>query len=220
MRLLPEGVVIEQAFGDLADARLEPPERAVVAGAVAARQREFATARDCARRALARLGVAYEPLVPGASGAPSWPAGVVGSMTHCPGFRAAAVARAARFHVVALDAEPNDPVPGGVLRRVAGARERQWVERALATGDGVRWDRLLFSAKECVYKAWSPLTGRFLDFHEVELRPAGEGALAARLAVPGIELDGRPVDELHVRWVVRGGLLTTAVTVPRRPAPP
>ncbi|MFD3327992.1 4'-phosphopantetheinyl transferase [Streptomyces sp. NPDC058701] len=191
-------------------------EESAVAGAVAARRREFATVRDCARRAMARLGVAYQPLLPGAFGAPVWPEGVVGSMTHCPGFRAAAVARAAEFHVVALDAERNEPVPDGVMRRVAGSREQRWVGRALAADDGVRWDRLLFSAKECVYKAWSPLTGRFLAFHEAELWPVGDGVLAARLAVPGPVVEGRRIGGFHVRWVMRDGLLTTAITVPRR----
>ena len=31
------------------------------------------------------------------------------------------------------------------------------------------WGRLLFSAKEAVYKAWYPLTGRWLGFEEARL---------------------------------------------------
>lgn len=93
--------------------------------------------------------------------------------------------------------------PEGAPRRVAGPPERRWVARALAADDAVRWDRLLFSAKECVYKAWYPLTGRFLAFKKMRLRPAGEGMPAARLSVPGPVADGRRITGFRIRWAAR-----------------
>jgi 4'-phosphopantetheinyl transferase EntD len=36
-------------------------------------------------------------------------------------------------------------------------------------GVGVCWDRLLFSIKEAVYKAWYPRGRRWLDFHQVSV---------------------------------------------------
>ena len=56
-RLLPAGVAVVEA-SPLADSYpLHDEERAVIAGAVPKRRREFAAGRHCARLALARLGV-------------------------------------------------------------------------------------------------------------------------------------------------------------------
>ncbi len=90
--ILPPQVAVAEEFGDLPDVRLFPDEEAVIANAVDKRRREFATARACARTALAKLGVPAAPIVPGSRGAPQWPPGVVGSITHCAGYRASAVA--------------------------------------------------------------------------------------------------------------------------------
>jgi enterobactin synthetase component D / holo-[acyl-carrier protein] synthase len=78
---------------------------------------------------------------------------------------------------------------------------------------GIRWDRLLFCAKECVYKAWFPLARRWLDFTEadIELRP--DGTFAARLLVPGPSTPGGAVlTGFAGRWLVEDGLVVTAIT--------
>jgi 4'-phosphopantetheinyl transferase EntD len=46
--ILPPGAAAAEAFDDCAEPDLFPEERAVVARAVASRQREFATTRRCA----------------------------------------------------------------------------------------------------------------------------------------------------------------------------
>ncbi|MGW4891832.1 4'-phosphopantetheinyl transferase family protein [Kitasatospora sp. NPDC004240] len=213
--LLPASVVSEVAYQDVPQARLEPAEELAVARAVESRRREFGTVRHCARTALGRLGVAYRPLVPGRLGAPSWPDGVVGSMTHCAGYRAAAVARTGDLHSLGVDAEPDEPLPEGVLGTIALPSEREQVTALLATDRQVSWDRLLFSAKEAVYKAWFPLAGQFLDFSEAELSLAPDGTFRARLLVPGPTVDGRPLEGFTGRWATRDGLLATAIAVPR-----
>lgn len=84
------------------------------------RQREFATARSCARTALARLGVPPVPVLASPRGAPRWPAGVVGSITHCDGYRAAAVAYTRDVVSLGIDAEPDEPLPNdGTLGPIA-----------------------------------------------------------------------------------------------------
>ena len=77
-QILPPAVAVAEAFGDQADAGLLPGEEAAIARAVPKRRREFATARACAREALAQLGEPPVPILRGASGAPLWPAGVAG----------------------------------------------------------------------------------------------------------------------------------------------
>ncbi|MFE4515916.1 4'-phosphopantetheinyl transferase [Kitasatospora sp. NPDC056783] len=211
--LLPDVVVTEVAYDDPPEARLEPEEEPAVARAVDKRRREFTTVRHCARGALARLGVPYRPLVPGLRGAPSWPDGVVGSLTHCDGFRAAAVARADALLSLGIDAEPALALPEGVEEAVALPVERQRLAKLAAEYPGVPWDRVLFSAKESVYKAWFPLTRLFLDFSEAELNLSPDGTFTARLLVPGPVVGGRRIDGFEGRWAVRDGLLATAIAV-------
>ncbi|MBZ4321548.1 4'-phosphopantetheinyl transferase family protein, partial [Streptomyces huiliensis] len=148
-------------------------------------------------------------------GAPRWPAGVVGSMTHCLGFRGAAVARAADAASLGVDAEPNGPLPDGVLDMVSRPAERLWLADLAAEHPEVHWDRLLFSAKESVFKAWYPLTGLELDFDEAELTvdPIA-GTFAARLLVPGPVVGGRRLDGFEGRWAAGEGLVVTAIAVP------
>jgi 4'-phosphopantetheinyl transferase EntD len=213
-KILPPQVASAEAFDDRAAVTLFPEEEAAVARAVDKRRREFATARGCARRALAALGLPPVPLVPGERGAPSWPAGVVGSMTHCDGYRAAAVARRDRVRTLGLDAEPNGPLPEGVLDAIATPPERAWLARNLEDGSGVCWDRLLFSAKESIYKAWYPLARRWLDFADAVVTPDPRTAtFAARLLVPGPAVDGRALTGFTGRWTVAHGLVVTAIAV-------
>jgi 4'-phosphopantetheinyl transferase EntD len=212
--LLPKVAAAEEAFADPPGAVLFPEEEAVVARAVPKRRNEFTTARFCARAALARLGVPPAPILPGPRGAPRWPDGIVGSMTHCAGYRAAVVARDDDLVTVGVDAEPNEPLPDGVLDAVTVAEERDWLPGLLAARGDVCWDRLVFCVKEAVYKAWYPLTGRWLDFAEamVTVDP-DEGTFDARLLVPGPVHQGRTIPGFTGRWLARDGLLVTAIAV-------
>lgn len=209
--LLPEIVACAEIREDIVDGDLFPEEQAVIARAVEKRRREFTTGRACARRALAQLGVPPGPIPSGAHGEPVWPSGIVGSLTHCARYRACAVARADAIATIGIDAEPNRPLPDGVLEDVASERER-----ALVTGGSSHVDigRLLFSAKEAVYKAWFPLTGRWLGFFDAELSiDLTEGTFRARLLVPGPVIRGSRLDGFDGRWAAEDGIVATAIAV-------
>ncbi|MFG1829438.1 4'-phosphopantetheinyl transferase family protein [Micromonospora chersina] len=217
--LLPPAAVHVEAFSDIPGEAPYPGEEDLLARAVEARRREFVTARRCAREALARLGYAPAPIRPGPEREPLWPAGVVGSITHCAGYRAAAVARDTALAGLGIDAEPHEPLPDGVAEMVTTAGEPESLARLRADRPAVHWDRLLFSAKESVYKAWYPLTGRWLGFEDAELSvdPAA-GSFTARVLVDPTRADGGPpLAALHGRWLVADGLVVTAVAVPRQP---
>jgi len=186
-----------------------PEELAVVAGLPDARRAEYVTVRDCARQALARLGVAPTPVLDDARGAPSWPDGVVGSLTHCRGYRAAAVARAGEVTAIGIDAEPAEALPAGVGRRVSTDAEWRRIEVLTRHDADVPWDRVLFSAKESVYKAWYPATRVGLDFLAVDLtlQPGGRGSLAFLRPLP----DAVAALAWHVAWAIEDGIIETAV---------
>jgi 4'-phosphopantetheinyl transferase EntD len=213
--ILPPAVAAAEEFGDRPDAVLFPEEEAVIGRAIEKRRREFTTARACARAALARLGQPPVAILPGERGSPGWPPGIVGSITHCAGYRAAAVARASQVLAIGLDAEPDEPLPGGVLDVISLPAERESLAGLARSAPGPNWDRMLFCAKESVYKAWFPLTGRWLGFAQahITLDPAA-GAFTARLLVPGAEVDGRELTAFDGRWLARGGLILAAICVP------
>lgn len=212
-RILPAPVVATEAFGDDPAAVLFPEEDALVARAVASRQREFATARTCARTALAKLGVPPVPVLSGPRGAPRWPAGVAGSITHCDGYRAAAVAHTRDVRSLGIDAEPDEPLPDdGMLDLIASETERVRLADLAAAAPGTCWDRLLFCAKESVYKTWFPLAQRWLGFEsaDVVFDPDAR-SFTAQVLVPG------PFSSLNGRWLSSQGLLVTAIVLPALP---
>ncbi|MDX3376323.1 4'-phosphopantetheinyl transferase superfamily protein [Streptomyces sp. ME02-6991-2A] len=198
------------------DGTLFPEEEALIARSVPKRRNDFATARACARRAMGRLGLEPVAVLHGKRGMPLWPEGIVGSLTHCDGYRAAALARDADVLSLGVDAEPHAPLPEGVGELVVRPSERERFAGPPAGEAGaIHWDRLLFSAKESVFKTWYPLTLTELDFDEADLTfhredddgAAAGGTFTARLlrtdpALPPV-LDGR--------WRVEDGIVATAV---------
>src|SRR4051794_5603406 len=143
-RILPPGVRTAYARTDPPEARIFPAEAAIVASAVAKRRDEFTTVRHCARLALAELGVPPAPILRGVRGAPVWPDGIVGSMTHCAGYRGAAVARSGEAAGIGIDAEVHGPLPTGVLDLVSSEQERAHLAELALLRPAVQWERLLF----------------------------------------------------------------------------
>ncbi|MBP2474260.1 4'-phosphopantetheinyl transferase EntD [Crossiella equi] len=209
-RILPDGLAVAEAFTDPTDVVLFPEEEALLGRSVDKRRREFTTVRHCARQALAELGRPAAPLLRGERGAPIWPAGIVGSMTHCAGYRAAVVAEDAHAVAIGIDGEEHAPLPEGVLEAVSLPEERLWLAELTRERPEVHWDRLLFSAKESVYKAWFPMTRRWLGFEEAMLTVDPDaGTFQAKLLVDG------PVTGYEGRWLTDGGLVVTAITLLR-----
>jgi 4'-phosphopantetheinyl transferase EntD len=185
-----------------------------LARAVPVRRAEFTTGRVCARRCLDRLGVGVGAVAipPDPRGAPSWPAGVLGSITHCRGLRGAAVTRTTTHLALGVDCEPDGPLPAGTVNDIARPEERRWLRSARLRP--VHVDRLLFSAKEAVYKSWYPLTGRWLDVHDVRIE-FGEHDFTAHVL---IDLNDRAqlLRTIPGRWIAADGFVATATEIIRQ----
>jgi 4'-phosphopantetheinyl transferase EntD len=216
--ILPSSVIAVEARDDATCAKLFPEEELVVARAVEKRRREFTTARMCAREALERLGYPAAAIPTGTRGEPVWPTGAIGSITHCDGYRACAVARSSEVVSVGIDAEPNAPLPDRLIGDIARTEELPWLGRLGRERPQVHWDRLLFSAKESVYKTWFPLARQWLGFEDavIEVDP-GAQTFMARLLVPGPQLADGPLRDLHGRWTVRDGVILTAIALSALP---
>ncbi|QGK70539.1 4'-phosphopantetheinyl transferase superfamily protein [Allosaccharopolyspora coralli] len=214
-RILPECVVARELDHDPPEAALLDAEHEAVARAVASRRAEFTTTRHCAHLALAGLGWPAVAIPRGERGAPQWPDGVVGSLTHCEGYRAAAVARRTDLRSVGIDAEPHRTLPDGVLRVVALDEEREMLDELARVGTAVHWDRLLFCAKEAVYKTWFPMTGSWLGFEDARVRlDHRHDRVDVELRVPAPMVDGIEVAAFSGRWITSNGTLAVALTHP------
>jgi 4'-phosphopantetheinyl transferase EntD len=212
------------AGGNLACAELysDPPglspmaeEEPLIARSVAKRRNEFITVRYCARTALSELGFPPVPILKGDKGEPCWPDGVVGSLTHCAGYRGAVVGRAGVVRSLGVDAEPHDVLPDGVLDAISLPVERAELA-ALPTG--LHWDRVLFCAKEATYKAWFPLTKRWLGFEDAHITfdvdgSGSAGSFESTILIDGAALSGPPLSSLAGRWSVEQDLVLTAITL-------
>jgi 4'-phosphopantetheinyl transferase EntD len=164
--LFPPGVLLAVAEPGDDESPLAPEEAALVARAVARRRRDFAAGRACARAALSALGRPAAAIGARPERDPIWPEGVVGSITHTDGWVAAAVAPAAAFAGLGLDAEAGTPLDEALIRLVCRPGEPSDPIAAKA----------VFCAKEAVYKAVFPSTRTFLEFHDVEVAFEGDGA--------------------------------------------
>ena len=88
-------------------------------------------------------------------------------------------------------------------------RERRWLGRS---DSRVAWEVVLFSIKESVFKAWSPLDGRRLGFQDVQvtLDPEAAALQADVLAPPP-----GPTRSLSGHFAVTADLVFSAVALPR-----
>ena len=210
--ILPPGAVAAEIEAE--DVTFDPDlfaeERRLLEDASDSRRREFAGGRACARTALAMLGIAPLAIPAGADGAPRWPPGVIGSITHKGAYRAAAVSPSGGLAGLGVDAELDASLPGGVLESIALPAERDQVERLAAADPMISWDRLLFSAKEAAVKAAQPLGLGRPDLRATEIvLDASASAFAASLALPG----GHPAPPVRGRWLARPGLLVAVAAV-------
>jgi 4'-phosphopantetheinyl transferase EntD len=203
--LAPPGAVLISLVDEGQAVALHPQETPLVARAGEKRRRDFALGRACARAALAVLDFPAGPVGRTDSGAPLWPDGAVGSISHTRGFAAALVGPAAQFRGLGIDAERGDAMDDALAPRLFVASERVLLSRLDAAR---RRDlaTMLFSAKEACYKLLHPLTGQRLDFHQLEIVP-GAGQFTARW----LGATGDWARPLMGRFVLSDGLVVTAV---------
>lgn len=152
-------------------------EAAAFAGSVVKVRRASGAARIVARQLLQQFGHPPCALPKGAAGAPVWPAGIIGSMAHDSRIAVAAVGMRADVGALGVDIEPAEPLPSELLDLVATPQEQLKLAHDAYRG------RLLFVAKEAVYKAVYPLDRMFLEHHDVEINLAERKAVVRNARV-------------------------------------
>ena len=145
------------------ESALLPEEAESIASHAPHVRRASGAARIAGRALLARLGLPDHAIPKSASGAPVWPDGVLGSFAHEQEVAVAAVARSGDIAALGIDVEPAEPLPSELQALVLTKREREQLPRASWSG------RLVFAAKEAVYKAIAALDGTLLDYQDIEI---------------------------------------------------
>jgi 4'-phosphopantetheinyl transferase EntD len=138
------------------------PEEAVASPSAKIR-RSSGAARIVARELLARTGCEICAVPKCSSGAPIWPPQIVGSLAHDTDVAVAALAPHREFASIGIDVEPAEPLPIELLKIIATSSEQSALDTYVFGG------RLLFVAKEAVYKAVSGLDRMFLNHRDVEV---------------------------------------------------
>jgi 4'-phosphopantetheinyl transferase EntD len=121
-------------------------------------------------------------LLPQSDRQPSWPASLVGSITHTAGLCAAVAARRTSFAGLGVDSEVVGEVSPELWPKICATREIAWL-RTLPAAEQAPAATLIFAAKEAFYKCQYPVTGEFLDFHDVLFDAPEWGAQAGVFTV-------------------------------------
>ena len=163
-QLFPSSAVVVQATPDMWRTPLCREEELLIEDAIEKRQREFRAGRHAAHQALERLDAPWGPLLRGEQRQPIWPAGYLGSITHCRDACVAVCAKSDELVGLGVDVEPLKPLPKGVERYVHTPEESSAMESL-----GTLPERLVFSAKESIYKCYHPMVGQHIGFQSVSV---------------------------------------------------
>lgn len=209
--LLPERVAVACPPRQSTDLQSLPAiEAAAAANMQPERRREFAHGRACARTALVELGIADTPIPVGAAREPVWPDGIVGSITHC-GLHAAAVAAQRRITAgLGIDLEASEPLEEGQIRLICRPAEQDWLRQHIDNRPELA--KLVFSAKESLYKCLWPSVRQFIEFSAIGIRiDTDAGAFSVDAWDPA--LPGALLRRVAGRYLLRDGWIVSAAWI-------
>ena len=159
---LPPGLsLLHTQVADMT-AFLYPNEVGAIERAVDRRRFEFSTGRWLARQGMRELGLPESAVPCGPAREPLWPRGIVASISHSASSCALAIASREHYRGVGLDLELSSPPKDELARLIVSPAEPPAYRR----GDMLR---LVFSAKEAIFKCLYPICGTFIDFHHIEV---------------------------------------------------
>lgn len=184
-------------------------EQSAIARVLPTRLREFTAGRHAAHLAQSMLGFSPRAVAVGPQREPIWPAGLWGSISHSGGYAAAAVTAQSRFRSLGLDLEQNHPLPTETLETILTVAEREWLQRQPRTDN---LETVIFSAKECAYKAQYALSERMFGFEMLDCVLD----LAARSFVVTFTDSCNPFkagDKLQGRFALSEGMIATGLTI-------
>lgn len=195
-----------------AQGELLADEQQLLLDARPARCREIIAGRTIARRAMSLLGIPQTAVLMNANGAPKWPVGICGSIAHSPQHIAVVLAESRALRSIGVDIEDGREL-GEATANIASAADITAVSRLWNSPERETASRLVFSAKEALFKCQAPLTGNMdLDFDEIVLIGRPEGTLGAKYHRTAGTVDMSAIKEISIYFEeIQGLKIVTAI---------
>lgn len=134
------------------------------------RKEHYRSGRICAREVLSKLGTLGQPVLRDPqTREPLWPEGISGAITHSGNWAAAAAGKTSDVLGIGIDLEDLErQVDSRISRHVCIPEEQKWLQEC---GEDFLEQNLkiIFSAKESIFKAFFPYTRTYLHFHDARI---------------------------------------------------
>ena len=134
------------------------------------RKEHYRSGRICAGEVLSKLGTLGQPVLRDPqTREPLWPEGISGAITHSGKWAAAAAGKTSDVSGIGIDLEDLErQVDSRISRHVCIPEEQKWLQEC---GEDFLEQNLkiIFSAKESIFKAFFPYTRTFLHFHDARI---------------------------------------------------
>jgi len=176
---LPQSILISCATDQDWETSVFPEEEALIEHSIGKRQREFRAGRHCAHRVLNQLNHKNFVVLRGDKRAPIWPQGITGSISHSGAVCAAAASMDPNIVSLGIDIEEHIPLKEKLTPKICTSSEVDQIRVLNKLAKAYAWEKIIFSVKESVYKAWFPVFGSYLDFLEVKLLFDERGLVSA-----------------------------------------
>lgn len=180
----------------------------------AKRRTEFVAGRACVAQSFQQMGAIASFPLPVKNRLPVWPSGVLGSISHCDTIAVAMAAEESKYLALGVDVESliEPTTVLDIQKTVCLSEELSSLARHVPCR--VRALTLLFSAKEALYKALFPSTGKFEGFHSAELCSCDARSLVLRLTHDWAP-HWRANTRIRVRHAWLGQAVVSAVCISR-----
>ena len=134
------------------------------------RKEHYRSGRICAGEVLSKLGTLGQPVLRDPqTREPLWPEGISGAITHSGNWAAAAAGKTSDVLGIGIDLEDLErQVDSRISRHVCIPEEQKWLQEC---GEECLEQNLkiIFSAKESIFKAFFPYTRTYLHFHDARI---------------------------------------------------
>ena len=134
------------------------------------RKEHYRSGRICAGEVLSKLGSIGQPVLRDPqTREPLWPEGISGAITHSGNWAAAAAGKTSEVLGIGIDLEDLErQVDSRISRHVCLPEEQKWLQEC---GEDFLEQNLkiIFSAKESIFKAFFPYTRTYLHFHDARI---------------------------------------------------
>ncbi|VAW95228.1 hypothetical protein MNBD_GAMMA22-7 [hydrothermal vent metagenome] len=168
--LLPNNIACEFLNESTSNLFVHEAEVKSIQHASKKRVTEFLNARHCAHKALIKIGYTQNAaILQGTKGEPLWPKSIIGSITHCKGYYAAVVSFNKFIVGIGIDAELNMDISQKLILTTQTENEIFTNTKISNKSPNFFLNKLVFSAKESVFKFLFPIVKRYIKFKEIEI---------------------------------------------------